>query len=962
LGAKWRLIGGILILGILVFGAVGWAVPNTPHVLIVNVEDGSGVSPANGDLTFEAWLTKDPESVITESSLSSLYIQGVGCYFECANFATAWAFGDVVHIEVEQISTHDIGTGDFTLNYDSMQIVASPDGIIIAPLSEVWIDDDYTEGSCGGHNWNYDAFDTIQEGINAVSGSTVNVAAGTYAGEIVIAKDGITLNGAGSAAVTIVATRAMAADNYGITIDADGVTISGLTIDGDFAGNQVAAFKDAIHWSNDGGNDATIENVVIRYADRRGISVWPESVTGTRIASCTVEYVTGVTFGYGHGIKMNGVGTVTDCTIRYATCGIMGVADIPGTVEITDNVITDLTGATDTPFDIGINIWCKHSSSPVAIIENNTVTASVADNGGIYLVRPGVGSRVAGNALTLTGVGGIGIETGWSNDWGIEISNNMITMGRGGAGIVVTGSGSAASPMTISGNTLVNVGADDSFDNNYFGYSLREVGLLLSSHEYTSRTGDAHYELHATVTGNTIDGFKDGIVMVKPDGSHTAPYRSIVVVAEDNGIENAETAGRFGTVLDNTGTSVFTAVTGPGDLAYELQDASPNYWGSASPDFATIIKGAVDYDPWYMDAGMTTLSNTRVHNVTQGTWYSTIQSAIDGAAPEAIVTASTGTYNEHITIDKALTLKAGSSPVIDAGGTGTAVTIAASNVNITGFTIRNAVTGVLVSSGSGNELHFSNIINNTTWGVNNTSGNLVDAEDNYWGDGSGPSGEGSGTGDAVSTNVDFDPWTGMSTETVVFEADVSQGGTVENAAAGVGVTLDDATGTTDITIAEYTSPPPDTPSFGAGATYVDVQLSDPSGVQELSIKFEGMAAGTVIYFYLPGTGWIACSHQSQAGGTITVTVTDSTVPTLAQLTGTIFAEGTALGNINGDGVIDVLDVRLCLQIATGFIEGTGAQQAAADVDQDGDVDLTDAQILAKYIIGIRTALPGGGSV
>ena len=237
----------------------------------------------------------------------------------------------------------------------------------------------------------------------------------------------------------------------------------------------------------------------------------------------------------------------------------------------------------------------------------------------------------------------------------------------------------------------------------------------------------------------------------------------------------------------------------------------------------------------------------------------------------------------------------------------------------------------------------------------------VTAEHNYWGDGG--TGEnhgkpGEGGNNPVSVTVDYDPWIGAETENVVIEEDVGEGETVENAAAGTTVTLDSATGTTDITIAQYTSPP-DVPSFGAGATYVDVQLSNPSGVQELTIKFEDMSAGTVIYFYLPGTGWIACSNQTYASGTITVTVTDSTVPTLAQMTGTIFAEGTVLGNVNGDGVIDVLDVRLCLQIATGFIEGTGAQQAAADVDQDGDVDLTDAQILAEYIVGIRTALPGG---
>ena len=64
--------------------------------------------------------------------------------------------------------------------------------------------------------------------------------------------------------------------------------------------------------------------------------------------------------------------------------------------------------------------------------------------------------------------------------------------------------------------------------------------------------------------------------------------------------------------------------------------------------------------------------------------------------------------------------------------------------------------------------------------------------------------------------------------------------------------------------------------------------------------------------------------------------------------------------MNDDGKIDVLDVRLCLQIAEGAIPGTPEQRAAADVDLDGDVDLTDAQILAEYVIGILSAFPGGG--
>jgi hypothetical protein len=257
-----------------------------------------------------------------------------------------------------------------------------------------------------------------------------------------------------------------------------------------------------------------------------------------------------------------------------------------------------------------------------------------------------------------------------------------------------------------------------------------------------------------------------------------------------------------------------------------------------------------------------------------------------------------------------------------------------------------------------------NSIAGNTMGVNAStmSPTVVDATDNYWGDASGPyhaTLNPAGLGNPVSDNVLFDPWTGMSTECVVTEPGQGVGDTVTNPCAQTSVEIETAGGTTDVTIAKYTSAPPDTPSFGGDATYVDIQLSNPAAVTQMIITYTDMSPGTVIYFYRPGTGWIACSNQTQVGTTITVTVTAATTPTLAELVGTIFAEGTAKGNVNGDSVIDVLDARLCLQIATGFLAGTPVQRAAADVDNDGDVDLADAEILAQYIIGIITELGPG---
>jgi len=52
----------------------------------------------------------------------------------------------------------------------------------------------------------------------------------------------------------------------------------------------------------------------------------------------------------------------------------------------------------------------------------------------------------------------------------------------------------------------------------------------------------------------------------------------------------------------------------------------------------------------------------------------------------------------------------------------------------------------------------NNIVNNSVNGVTNKATALLDAEENWWGADDGPSGAGTGSGDAVSTNVDFDPW------------------------------------------------------------------------------------------------------------------------------------------------------------------------------------------------------------
>ena len=56
-------------------------------------------------------------------------------------------------------------------------------------------------------------------------------------------------------------------------------------------------------------------------------------------------------------------------------------------------------------------------------------------------------------------------------------------------------------------------------------------------------------------------------------------------------------------------------------------------------------------------------------------------------------------------------------------------------------------------------LRNNNLFGNRDWGVENRDDTaIIDAKYNWWGVANGPSGEGSGDGDAVSEHVDFDPW------------------------------------------------------------------------------------------------------------------------------------------------------------------------------------------------------------
>ncbi|MGH9099512.1 MAG: cell wall-binding repeat-containing protein, partial [Acidimicrobiales bacterium] len=111
-----------------------------------------------------------------------------------------------------------------------------------------------------------------------------------------------------------------------------------------------------------------------------------------------------------------------------------------------------------------------------------------------------------------------------------------------------------------------------------------------------------------------------------------------------------------------------------------------------------------------------------------------------------------------------------------------------------------------------------------------------------------------------------------------------------------GVTVTGSPGPGALTVSGYSSDPAGAPSFTSTGEYFDVEVASGSAFSSVTVKDCNLAGGMVLHWWNPASStWETVSPVSGPSGTpacLTATLSSTSTPTIAELTGTVFAIGT----------------------------------------------------------------------
>ncbi|NLI70099.1 MAG: hypothetical protein GX364_04460 [Firmicutes bacterium] len=276
------------------------------------------------------------------------------------------------------------------------------------------------------------------------------------------------------------------------------------------------------------------------------------------------------------------------------------------------------------------------------------------------------------------------------------------------------------------------------------------------------------------------------------------------------------------------------------------------------------------------------------------------------------------------------------------------------------------------------------------------SADPLDATQNWWGNAYGPfnlnlslPGEivGAGIffefGDTCSGNLDVSPWLlsePPATETLVTETLWLEEGDSAGIEGLLSVKAEKGEG--GITFAQYGSNPAPVPPIGEIGGYFDVyheaDFLEAGDIDSLFLKLfyddEDLPAGVmedrVTLLWWNGEKWVACSesgiavditpqNEAETGKHAWARITAYTTPSIADLLvgGFTIGEPALYGDVYRDGEVDVLDAILMLRSIVGLEELNDIQMALALVSGNDILTVRDVILVLRHAVGLIDRFP-----
>ncbi|HHN74011.1 MAG TPA: M6 family metalloprotease domain-containing protein, partial [Acidobacteria bacterium] len=281
------------------------------------------------------------------------------------------------------------------------------------------------------------------------------------------------------------------------------------------------------------------------------------------------------------------------------------------------------------------------------------------------------------------------------------------------------------------------------------GLDLQNVDNSTFSDICFKQNGVTEMRVYGDSDGNSFSNLTiDGMIR-DPEGTDICGHRSREGILIDGGpaCESGPGASADNNTFDNIevnycARSFSVRLASGTDIGNSTISASPAAaWDGGTLAFGVFVQMA---------------DNTRIHDSVIGSGEETDAIRVAGKEAGSCVTERSDTVGTRIeNNDITDSTGAGIRIFKQSGDLGSPV-----DTYLTCNDLKLNGTGVLVNyvgTAPENRMYQNNITSNTE-GVRNTAARAFNAQDNWWGSASGPSGSGPGTGDSVFGSVSFNPW------------------------------------------------------------------------------------------------------------------------------------------------------------------------------------------------------------